>query len=536
MPQKNKPRIGTTHIYAVAAVLFMAFALSSGMVGFLLGKGAAKSTGKLVDTIVLSPGESAVSSADELKYLSGRLLHSGGTPFVGAQLKLKSTGKTATTDEQGKFSFSGLRDGDHTITVQDSDGTELTELYLSLSLSGATVSADFGDSPTITLTEDAKMLEFTLTMGDDGSITLEEKGAYFVTESGRLADFDGGALNLENSTVAVTPVGTVIDSTGRVMLPNREVVLLPNGTQEEVTPGEEVSPSIGVDEDGSTKLEGGVTITPDGDVELPDGEILPPADNVIIITDDDVEELPELPDEYVPPQADSADDEETVEASPTPTPEATDSPEYDEPADGDEVAIAPTEPPTPTPEPTPAEKYRGIDVIDRETGLSWKQQSFIDLFKNREETADLSGSTLLAQPGTSGYYQFRLENPEDFDIVYTVSLKELSFHLPMRFSVVNERNNYSYLYRERTSEDGSAISTEEIIIPAGTVQNFRIDWEWPYEDWFRPKKDDVLDTEAAKQETDEERTYVLSVLIEATQIVKEPEIELDGEIRYPGIH
>lgn len=533
MPRKNKPKFGTSRIYAVAAVLFMAFALSSGMVGFLLGKGAAQSTGKLVDTIVLSPGESAVSSADELKFLSGRLLHSGGEPFVGAQLSL-NTGKTATTDEQGKFTFSGLRDGEHTISVQDSDGTALTELHLSLSLSGATVSADFGDSPTITLTEDAKMLEFTLTMGDDGTITLEEKGAYFVTDSGQLADFDGGALNLDDPTVAITPAGTVIDSSGCVMLPNREVVLLPNGRQEAVTPGEEITPSIGVDEDGSTVIEGGVTVLPDGEIELPDGEVLPPSDSVIIITDDEVEELPTLPDEYVPPQADTPDDDEAVAPTPEVTPEPTPQPEYDDAPD--EEAAAPTATPTPTPTPEPTPQYQGINVIDRETGLSWKQQSFIDLFKNREEPASLEGSTVVAQPGSSGYYEFRLENPEDFDIVYTVSLKELSFHLPMRFSVVNERNNYSYLYRERTSSNGEAISTDEIIIPAGSVQNFRIDWEWAYEDWFRPKKDDILDTTAAMQETDEERTYVLSVLIEATQIVTEPEIELDGEIRYPGIH
>lgn len=530
MPDKQNEKPRRSWLSVLITVLFFGFVLTSGMLGYILGRNTAAPTGELVDTIVLSPGESAVSSVNTLCSLSGRLLHTGGAPFSGAEVQLGGSKKVSVTDENGKFYFSGLYSGRHTLAVRDNTDTALTELHLSLDFSGAEISADFGSDPAFKMSEDAKMLELTLTVDDDRNISIDDKTAYFVTTDGQIVDFNGGALRVQGQTVALTPVGSMVDSSGTVLLPNRELLLTPAGT--EITPPEsgEVMPGVTVDDDGAANIVGGTVVLPDGEIKLPDGATMGGTDSIIIITDEEVDELPTLPDEYVPPQ-------NSVAAVPgdTPADDVDGTPADDTPESDDELSSAP-------PESTPAEEdvteYGGLDIIDTETGVSWKQQSIINLFKKRGSAAEQkqSGEIEIIAPGSNGYYEFRLKNPEKFDIAYNVYIKELSFHLPLRFSVVNKLDNYSYLYRERVNSDGTPLKTKQIIIPAESEQNFRIDWEWAYEDWFRRKEDDAVDTAAAQKETDEERTYMLSVLIEAAQIPGEPIIDWDGNIRYPGVH
>lgn len=521
--QLRQPRLS-----ALFMTLFLAFALTSGMVGFLLGRNASRSSGELVDTIVLSPGDSSLSPAETLRFLSGRLRHSSGEPFSGATVLLGSTGKSDITDEQGKFYFSDVRSGSHTLSVMDSGGSTLTELELSLDFSGAAILADLSGQPFFQMSEDARMLEFTLILGKDQVLKIEEESAYFVTKDGQIVDFSGSSLKVRDATHAVTPAGSLVAAPGYVLLPARGTVVTPRGEQLEVSPGEEVFSGVVVEKDGSVQLEEGPVLLPDGEVKLPDGETIGGGDKVVVVTDGEVEELPRLPEEYAPP--------ENKPAVGTPG-EASSQPEPSEP-EREPSEPAPSEEGSSSAVSSEPESYQGISAIDQETGTSWKQQSLIDLFKNRTDTMDLGtrNGIPITAPGSKGYYEFRLENPESFDIVYTVSLEETSFHLPIRYSVVNDTNNYSYLYRERISSTEKPLRTKEIVIPAESVQNFRIDWEWMYEDWYMPERDDALDTGAASNLIIADRTYMVSVLIEAAQVIKEPEVSLDGDIRYPGIH
>ncbi len=515
--------------------LFLVFALTSGMVGFLLGRNASRASGELVDTIVLSPGEFSLSSDRTLRFLSGRLRHSSGEPFSGATVLLGSGEKSDTTDAQGKFYFSDVRSGSHTLSVLDSSGDSLTELTLSLDFSGDAILADLSEQPSFQMSEDARMLEFTLVLGKDQTLRVEEESAYFVTKDGQIVDFHGSSLKVKDTSRAVTPAGSLVAAPGYVLLPAKGTAVTPRGEQLEVSPGEEVFSGVVVEKDGSVQLEEGPVLLPEGEVKLPDGETVGGGDKVIVVTDDEAEELPELPEEYAPP--------ENKPAVGTPG-EASSQPEPDRepPAPGSSEPVSseaePSEEVSSGMVSSEPESYQGISVIDRETGASWKQQSLIDLFKNRTDTMDLgtrNGVPLVA-PGSKGYYAFRLENPESFDIVYTVSLEETSFHLPIRYSVVDDTTNYSHLYRERISGTEKPLRTKEIVIPAESVQDFRIDWEWMYEDWYMPERDDALDTSAASNLTTAGRTYMLSVLIEAAQVIEEPEVSLDGDIRYPGVH
>ncbi len=542
LPFLKKPQFS-----ALLMTLFLVFALTSGMVGFLLGRGASRAGGELIDTIVLSPGDSHLSR-DTLRLLSGRLRHSSGEPFAGATVRLGSTGKTDVTDERGKFYFSDVRSGSHALTVLNEEGSVLTELEVSLDFSGDAVSADFSGQPFFQMPEDARMLEFTLVIGQDQALEIDGESAYFVTKDGQIVDFGGSALKLKDSSRAVTPAGSLVTSPGYVVLPVKGTVVTPRGEQAEVPPGLEIIPGVVVEEDGSVKLEEGPVLLPGGEVQLPGGETVGGGDTVVIITDEEAEEVPQLPDEYTPPRKEPVEEVpggEPSEPEREPPGSEASEPELSEPESSESEALDPifsepevSEPESSEPVSSQPELYQGLSVLDRETGISWKQQSMIDLFKNRTDSMNLGeeGGLQLVAPGSKGYYEFRLENPESFDIAYTVSLVETSFHLPIRYSVVDTANNYGYLYRERIFDAGEPLKTQEIVIPSGKTQNFRIDWEWDYEDWYRPEKDNPLDTQAGSKLSDTERTYMLSVMIEAEQILKEPETSLDGDIRYPGVH
>lgn len=507
---------------AMVMVLFVALTLTSGMVGFLLGRNASGSSGELVDTIVLSPGEESLRGQETVRYLSGRLCHSSGDPVSGATVLLVDTENSDVTDSQGKFYFSGVQAGDHRLEVKSSSGDTVTEMELTLDFSGS-VSADFsGGSTSFQMPEDARMLEFTLTMGEDSVLEVEAESAYFVTRDGKIVDFAGSALKVSPPARAVLPEGSLVSAQGDVLLPAKGVVVPAEGSPVPVSPGEEAISGVVVEKDGSVKIEDGSTLSPDGELTLPDGETVTVGDNVILVEDGEAEEVPQLPEEYAPPAK--------VPVSPPA-----------QSSSGQSPADAPDREPESSlpPESSETETWQGLDAIDAETGISWKQRSAIDLFKHRTEAFSdraPAGGTQVVAPGSKGYYEFRLENPENFDIAYTLCMEEHSFHLPIRYSMINEDTNYSYLYREKISSSDQALQSKQIVIPANSVQHFRIDWEWEYEDWYAQERDNALDLAAGKAGSTKNRTYLVSITLNASQIIKEPEISYDGDFRYPGVH
>lgn len=595
----------------LVAVLFAALAVTSGMVGFILGRNASYPTGELVDTIVLSPGDA--SRLETAHSLSGRLRLSTGDPLSEATVELTDTGAKDITDRQGKFFFSGVRAGAHRLEVKNSAGELMAGMDLVLEFSGG-VSAEFGkDYTSFHMPEDARMLEFTITV-DENSGMVEEGSAYFVTKDGRIVDFSGASLKIEEPAVAILPNVDVVSPGGQILVPSRGVVVTPGGDDVKIPVGEEVLPGVTVEEDGSVHIDGNggtggtdessdiagnseidgngeivgndeIVLTPDGDIILPDGSDKKVGDDVIVAEDGKIEEMPELPDPYVPeepdpeptdpdPESSAPEQSDPEESDPEGSglePDPSDDPVIDDPVDdpdADDPVVG--EPPAdggpavdepPADEPTVGEPAApdgeapgqeesssqpdnsapngGLAVIDSETGISWKQLSVIDLFKNR--TAGImkngdGGQTMIA-PGSSGYYEFRLENPEAFDIAYTMTFEEHSFHLPIRYSLLDGRTGYSYLYREKIGLPDQPLMTKEFVIPAGGEQRFRIEWDWDFEDWYDMDTDDAIDTAAARGANP---TYMLGILLRAEQIVGEPEDPevsyADGDTRYPGKH
>ena len=657
--RQNGKLSGHFPLFVLVVALFAALSVTFGMLGYVLGKNAGGATGKLVDTIVLSPGESNRQSGEAVHYLSGRLLVNSGDPFFGATVELRDTGISDVTDGQGKFYLSDVRTGAHRLQVRNSAGETVSDMELELDFSGG-VAAEFGKGyASLSMPQDVRLVEFTLTI-DGGELQMDENSAYFVTKSGTIVDFGGGALTVKDTAVAVLPNVDVVASDGSVLLPARGTVITPTGQEAQVSAGEEVFPGVTVAEDGAVHIskedgkkptagpsagdneeppvgsepstgdneaptenskpstggneeppvssepstggneeppvsseppagdneeppvssepytgdneeppvsseppagdneeppvssepsagdneeppvsseppagdneeppevgepdDGDIVITPDGEITTPDDNGGQIGDDVIIVEDGTVETVPELPEEYVPPE----------DAVPEPGDAAVPG---DAPADGAAGEADQAD----------SVQTGGLQVFDTKTAVSWKQQSIIDLFKNRT-TGILENDedgTPLAEPGSSGYYEFRLENPEDYDIAYTIAFEELSFHLPIRYSVIDGRTNYSYLYRERIESPEEPLVSGELVLAAHSEQTFRIEWDWMHEDWYYMELDDATDLAAARRQ---DRTYILSVTLNAAEIVKEPEensgvdsdVEYDdGDTRYPGKH
>lgn len=581
--QKNQQKSRKRIFPAVLMALFLAFCLSSGMLGFLLGRNAARSAGEVVDTIVLSPGDSSLRTQATLHYLSGRVLTPVGEPVEGATVRLGDGERSDVTDEAGKFYLSDIRPGQQTLEVTGERGELLASREISLDFSAeAAVSADPSGTPaSFTMPENTRMLELTLTVAEDKTLQVHEKEACFVTKQGQVVNFNGEALQVEESSHAVTPTGNLVDSRGYVLMPTKAVMVTPQGGQARVESAEEALPGTVLEPGGTVEIGTVAVLLPSGTIQEPDGETVGGNGKVVLIGEASVQELEKLPEVYVPapptedlhvPEEESRPEKEessaassssepaprpSAEASPTAGPTAA-PPAALGPEDGfgeaessstlesQEPQNAPSPEETPTPEPT----ADGFQVIDAETQLAWRQQSFIDLFKNRTGLSavkthstshggagnlpGLDGESQeeipVAAPGDQGYYRFQLKNAEEFEIVYTVTVTEKSFHLPILYSVIDEDSGYHYLHRERTG-DSSPVSSKEIRIKPGTVQNFRIEWEWQYEDWFRPSIDDALDTAAA---TREDRTYLVTVSIDAEQSPYTNAGDYGDDMRYPG--
>lgn len=539
--QQKLKKPGRFPLSGLLMALFLAFTLSSGAVGFLLGRNASRSTGELVDTIVLSPGDSIQRDQKVLHFLKGRLRYRSGAPCAGMTVRLGEESRTDLTDEQGSFYFSDVRSEKYLFSVTDEQGNAVGETELALDFSAdAAVSA--GEDGSFYMPEDTRMLELSLTVEEDQTITVEESGACFVTRDGQVVNFDGSALKVEASTRAVTPGGSLVDPMGYVLLPADEVVFTPQGRQIQVETGEETLSGAVVEEDGTVQMREGTVLLPSGEVVLPGGEAVGGGDKVVVVTEDgEAQELDQLPDVYTPPQAVStvqaADEGTAGQTGQEPLPAGESPAVSEEVPEGPGEEAAPQEDPAsePAPAPTP-EKELGLSVSDKD--LVWQQESIINLFSSENRTDSMrlgekNGNSVVA-PGSQGYYDFCLKNPEEYDITYTITVSEPqnegAVHLPIRYSVIDTANNESYLYRERI-DSLESLSTPEILIPAGTEQNFRIDWEWVYEDWFRAEKDDAIDTAAAKSG----KPYVVYICIEAGMSEYQPLPPWDGETRYPGV-
>jgi hypothetical protein len=552
----------------------VAFALTTGLLGYQLGRNGAGGSGALVDTIVLSPKQGDTAGKH---YLAGKVVYADGSPCIEATVSLGRI--TGETDGGGKFLLSQLQGGEHLLTVEK-EGEILAETQVSLDFSAEMPSLEITaeKKAKISLPEDTRLLEVELTV-EEGGVNFSEDTLYLVDQEGSILDFEGNAYQKKQEQLLVTAQGNIItEENGEIgiYLPPQKIEI----TEEDaapVQPGEEIEDGLQVEEDGSVSTEDGTTVLPDGSIQPPQQEPVSPEEPVIV-ENGEIQPAPSVPaatpspaSSFTPSPDGEGKEEDTVSSQPETTPfpdEPVNSPGEDEnvsentsPSEPEnpmaspepttplpevsplpEPVVTPSPSPSPsatpalTPSPEPEEETGGLQISDRETGVSWRQQSAIDLFRRRtsgEELGEQDGLPVIA-PGSSGYYDFKLSNQESFDIDFVIAIEELSFHLPILYSIQNLETGEYYIYGSKTGNTGKTqddLIAPVVRLPANTENVYRILWEWQYEDWFTASEDDAIDTQATMEKSP---VYLLAVDITAEQVIPPQQDTPDEDTKYPA--
>lgn len=562
MKEKKNGRRVKSFLRPLLIFLLLAFVLSSGVLGFILGRNAAdEQYGTHRDTILLIPPQSG-EEMEETHFLSvvvkdqgGKLLksHKDEDDQSTVSLKLGSRDEELS-DPTGVFRFDNIKTGIYNIETLSEDKEVLASSEVAILFSEDTaVEMDLSNEELqkIFMPTNVRMIELTIKI-DGGKLSVIEDESR-VTMSNEIVTFSSKKLSLSDGNVAVTPLGNILDSNGYLMIAPSGEVINPNGVVERQSESKAIMPNVEVSSDGDISV-GGETgniaeIKPDGSVTDGEKEIIL-EDDIIIITDDGIDKV--TPDEdYAPPEgpSENGDEDNTNQGTELeseaekPAEEGTEGNQSEEKPEkkpesglGSELepdreeatpSPSPTPEPTPLPTPTPNDKW---GVSDKETGISWTQQSTIDLFSRRwDNNRDYNTKNDLIEPGAEGYYLFTLKNDNDFAIEFELELLEQNFHLPIRYSLFNNLDNKQYAERVEADKDTGVYLTPTVEISAHSETSYRLEWLWVYD---LGKKTDEVDTELGKLPLDK-REYQIALNINAGQKISD--FEPDEDTKYPGM-
>lgn len=520
-------------------VVLMAFSVTTGLLGYQLGKNSGGGTGELLDTIVLSSeGVHEVSH-----FLSGKLSREDGASAKGLEARLQGTQRSCETDDRGGFYFSRVGSGSYILEVLEGE-TSLGVIPFSLYFTGGEIRIEQTEDGEMIfyLPEDVRLFEIAFVLQEDGTLEILLDECYFVTADGEMTDLEGMTVVTGDGVTAVTPAGNIAAG-DRVILPGPQVVIY-HDEEVPLAAFADEEGEIETGEDGSVTVGGDTTVTPGGDVvtpENPDGGEEPP----VVVDDGEVTTFadaaqPSVPTVFNAPYRRPVAPTPTHAPSPSETPGESSQPESSgtessgiESSGTESSEPVSSEEPEATPTPTP----KGMEIYDADSMITWEQLSSIDLFRRKTDNLNLgeeNGIPLIA-PGSSGYYDFKIKNPDEFDIFFRAKAEELSFHLPILYSVKDLETGEYFLFQSKTGYEGAndegEVSTSTVKLPAGQEIVCRLEWEWQYEDWYVPEKDNALDNAAARRA---DRSYLLALHIFAEQIDPDKVDHPDEGTKYPG--
>lgn len=493
--QENK-RKKRRVLWLLLILLLLLALFSSVMVGFLIGRNADPYRGQIVDTIVIGPDQ------NRAVHVAGQVLYTDGTPYADGRVELRSEPRITTTDGRGRFFYEAAQPGTHTLSVLDESGKVLAKCEFA-------VSRNTGERPlniqkqadgryAVELSVNVRFIELAVEL-DAGSealkllpektAALEDDGA--LTAGGKKLDVANGAVVLPSGTVVLQDKTVVLP--GHLLFPDNTVAVIPqNGYAG--TNGEKVK------EDGTVTLPDGTEITPD-EVKKPDGSVVKP------------EEAYQIPTGKKPENPDSSSPSEPSTSKPSENPSTPSSkpanPSEPGSSSGDVPVITPPESSTSSTSPssTPSEPEDpgtlGVEGENKGGWMLWESQSSIDLFYNRT-----SGPAEKIQPGSAGFYRFRLKNTRSKELQITLTLSEDRLHIPLKLTLTPLDANGRKLAGKGVS--GTITNGElalEGSIGAMGETTYVLEWEWPFEG------NDKVDTAAGLTGGD----YLLNLCIRAEE-------------------
>ena len=518
-------------------LLFIVALISSGITGYLLGlKASPVAGGQLIDTILLAPENGPESEVSTILHLTGQVIYSDGTPASYRTLELHSDPVRTVTDSTGNFLFHHVPLGEHSISIINEDGSVAARREIVLdrnqTISGIVIQPQDSGVYVVELALDVRMLELAIEL-DDETYYINPEHITYETMDGTVVTPAGSASVQEGPVV--TPAGNICLPDGTIVLPGKDAtipvaVILPDDTV--VYPDAPLNAGgIIVTPDGTVTLPDGTKVLPGGEIQRPDGQTTVPGKSGVIVTESEVipigqtgrtEETGEMTETSSQDAAQEKKEEETLPVSGE-RQENTDSTEgntvppnggSDNSAQGGNGSQG---------ESTGGGNGgqggssdggndstgggsvdRGIlevagQVKDTAQYVSWRQESKIDLFYNRDYPER------SIRPGSKGYYLFRLKNTRREALTVTMAIAEGGNHLPLMFTLTPISAGKPG-HSVSGSLEGYQSSLElKTAVDADSETEYMLEWEWP------SNGHDKEDTEAGKRGGD----YMLTLTIYA---------------------
>lgn len=530
IPAKNNAAGKRRPWMPVILILLVLAFISSSILGYVLGRNTGTPPlGQIIDTIVLEPEE---SDTQAVLHLAGRIVYPDGTPAAGRTLELHSDPLTAVSSSNGGFLFENVPQGEHTVSIFNTDGSTAAQCKINIvrDTAAKNVSIQQRDHSryTLEIAVDIRVLEIVFQL-DAQTLTIQPQFSY--ATKGGIVTTPTGSASVKNGVI-VTPQGNVFLPDGSVVFPGADQndptrILLPDDTvtvnKPLTTDGIEVSP------DGVVTLPDGTVIEPGGQVKKPGEKDETPGQTGVIVDDGTVAPIEGGPPvEPTDPAPSSRPENPSSSGNPNPSsqvsqPENSSTTNPPDESESPASSQAPSESETPSSSEPPSSSETSsssetpsepeipddgkLDAYGQNTDgsyMEWTQDRTIDLFYNRT-----SGARDKIAPGSSGYYLFRLENNRRSNLRIQVNLTESSVHLPLSFTLtpLDAKGNKLTGKAVSGSLNGSAI-TLSAAIAAGDAVTYRLDWVWP------PEGNNKKDTIAGSGRN---LTYTLAMKIHAEE-------------------
>lgn len=194
--------------------------------------------------------------------------------------------------------------------------------------------------------------------------------------------------------------------------------------------------------------------------------------------------------------------EGTDTPAPTGEPVGTDNPVPIVEPEGDDGASGTSDPRDSAPEIIAGDDYNPYQV--------WTQVTSVDIFAPRTDNSGVKtvGGYTVISPGAAGKYIFKLKNPEQYPVEYSVKLDETDQNnpnLPLQYRLKASVSGSDYIGGSDWKNAGN-IPAASAALSAGETTYFTLEWKWV-------TSGDSIDTDIGMQDGDP--VYILNITISA---------------------
>lgn len=508
-------------------VLFLLVAFSSCYLGFILSSFTPpEGDGAIIDTMVLKQPDVDEDMSEELLplSLSGVVCYEDGSTYKGGMVELHNVSKKAEPDSEGRFFFHDIGRTDHIFHVLDANGDVVAKMKLKVSSdieTGFRLTQTEEDDYELAVASDVILVEIKAIIDQKtGKVMIHEEYLTVVSSTGVVYTSEG--LLHEKDDVILTPCGARVYPDGTIIFPSGRI-LLSDGSH---YPPDKSKKAAALKDlylkDRDLDITN-VSSNTGGNNNIGVNPVIPGSNDDNSNSNEQKSTSPDEPEEtegqthalivkggsgtgnykegtrvtikakapkegYVfhswSGAGSNIDDATSAKTKITmPNYELVVTANYVE----EEIDFPTDEQPT---------VYEGTES---DPAKSWTQLSTIKLFGE--------GNTKL-YPGIKGSYQFRVSNPNSYDISFIMSLDEANHSAGKLPLIYRLKRGDSYIAGDiNTWLTPIQMSIDAVNITSGTSDNFTLEWQWPY------NGNDALDT-AIGSSADKEHAVTISMHIE----------------------